>query len=133
VRRLALSLLAVLALAAAAGCGQAADSAGDFSGEEKKVAQVIEDLQDAATKDEPRRICNALLAPQAKARVKDCLGAMRQALDDADNYDLTVKDVTIDGATARARVAAGRDEDQMETIELVRVGSDWRISALAGR
>jgi hypothetical protein len=43
-----------------------------------------------------------------------------------------VVDVRITGATARARVESGRDGDQVETIELERVGRAWKISRLAG-
>jgi hypothetical protein len=43
-----------------------------------------------------------------------------------------VVDIPITGATARARVESGRDGDQVETIELERVGRAWKISRLAG-
>ena len=124
-------LIAVLALA---GCGESGNSAGDFDGEEKRVAEVVEDLQEAGVEDEPRRICQALLAPQLVRTIRgDCVEAVDAALKDADTYDLVVKDVRITGTNARARVESGRDGDQTETIELVRVGRDWKISRLGGR
>ncbi len=118
-------LLALLALLAA-GCGEAATSAGDFKGEERRVAEVVEDLQKASVDDDTREICRRLLAPDV---VKgDCEKTVDAALKDADTYELDVKDVRITGTNARARVEAGREGDQVETIELVRVGRDWRIA-----
>jgi hypothetical protein len=131
-RRHLLLLICVPALVA--GCGGAADSSEDFSGEEQKVAQVIEDLQEAAADDAARRACQSLLASEVvqKAPGGDCTKAVEQAFEDADNYDLTVDDVRISGTRATARVKAGRDEDQVETITLVREGNVWKIAQLAG-
>jgi hypothetical protein len=131
--RTLLSILSLFALAFAIGCSQSADSTGDFEGAKKDVAQVVEDLQDASVDDDPQKICNEILAP-ALVRTAEggCVRAIDQALKDADTYELEVTDVRITGANARARVEAGRDKDQVETIELVKVGRAWKISRLAG-
>jgi hypothetical protein len=128
------TVVPILALLALAGCGQAADSAGDFKGEEKKVAQVIEDLQEYAQQDDAGEICETILDPDAVQGIPggDCEKAMKQAIDEADNYDLTVDSVRVSGTTARARVKAGRDEDQVETIELRKRSDLWKITRLAG-
>ena len=123
-------LLIALSALVAAGCGSSSDSSSDFEGEQQRVAQVVEDLQEASVEDEPRRVCQSLLAPQAVARIGrgKCVAAVDAALKDADTYELDVKDVRISGTTARARVESGRDGDQVETIELVKVGRDWKIA-----
>jgi hypothetical protein len=131
-RRLPLSLLAVLA-ALAAGCGAAASSTGDFEGAEREVAQVVEDLEEAATEDEPRRVCTQLLArPVAQRLGRNCVRVVQRAFDQADTYALTVDDVRVTGTRARARILTGRDEDEdeAETLELVREGNGWRLASL---
>ena len=128
-RLLPLALLAAIA----AGCGTAGGSGQDFSGAEQDVADVVEDLERAASEDEPRRVCTQLLA-QATARQlgADCSRAVEQAFDRADTFALSPQDVRISGATARVRVATGRDEDQTEILELVRERDAWRIRSLPG-
>jgi outer membrane murein-binding lipoprotein Lpp len=129
-----LAIAAALTALALAGCGQSGSSAEDFEGEEQRVAEVVEDLQELSVDDDARSICRTLLAPQLQRAARpDCTRAVDEALKDADSYELDVTDVRITGTNARARVEAGRDGDQVETIELVRVGRDWKISRLAGR
>ena len=128
--------LCFLALAAG-GCGGAASSADDFDGEQKAIAEVVEDLQDASSSDEPRRICEEILAADLKRQTGDCPKAVDEALKDADLYELKVTkvepaDITDATKTATATVEAGTDGDQVEKITLVREGKSWRISKLAG-
>ena len=128
-------LLVVLALLAAvlAGCGASNDSAGDFSGAEQDVARTVEDLEEAAQEDEPRRICEALLAKALLTEIgSDCEGKIQKALDQTDTFALTVESVRVSGTTARARVETGVDEEQIEVIELVREGDAWKIAGLPG-
>ena len=53
------------------------------------------------------------------------------AIKDADDFDLDVEDVTIDGNQATAKVK-GRDgdEDRVREFEFVREGRDWRATSL---
>jgi copper chaperone CopZ len=130
-------LIALLAMVLAVpGCGAQTDSAGDFDGAEQDVARAIEDLEEAGQEDEPRRICDALLAKELVERIKasgtDCVKAVDKALDEADSFTLTVEDVEVKGAKATARVETGVDEEKVETLELVREGKDWKISGLPG-
>ena len=122
----------ITAAALAAGCGSASSTA-DFEGEAKDVAQVIEDLQEYAQQDDANEICQNVLDSEVVQRIPggDCVRTISQAIDDADNYDLTVDSVRVSGTTARARVKAGRDEDQVETIELRKTGDVWKITRLA--
>jgi hypothetical protein len=124
---------AVVLTALAAGCGAAGGSAGDFQGTEQDVAQVVEDLEQAATEDEPRRVCTQLLARELVQRLgRNCLRAVETAFDQADTYALSVEDVRVTGNRARARVLTGRDEDPdaAETLELVREANGWRLASL---
>jgi hypothetical protein len=126
-----LVVLALLLLLA--GCGASNDSAGDFSGAEQDVARAIEDLEEAAQEDEPRRICEALLARDLLTRIgSDCEGRIQRALDQTDTFALTVESVRVSGTTARARVETGVDEEQIEVLELVREGDAWKLSGLPG-
>lgn len=135
--RASLSLLALLALLAA-GCGGATSSAEQFEGEQKAVAETVEDLQQASVDDDAERICTRILARELREAAGDCPKAIDEALADADTYDLEVTkvepaEITASTRTATATVESGRDGDQVERITLVREGREWRISQLAGR
>lgn len=112
------------------------DSAKDFDGEERVVAVAVEDLEDAARRDEPARICSRLLADSLVGRLRragtNCRTAVDEALDDADVLDLTVEDVTIRGAEATVRVTSGSGGDEKtDTLTLEREGRAWKIASLS--
>jgi hypothetical protein len=131
------TLLVVLPLVLSA-CGQTSkDSAKDFQGEQKAVAQTVEDLQSASSKGDQGKICTQLLAPalvnQIKTASKDtCENAVNDALGDADTFELQVKKVAIDGDKATATVTsdAGGNKDRTDTLQLVKVGNGWKIATL---
>jgi hypothetical protein len=130
------ALLVALPLVLSA-CGQAAkDSAGNFQGAQKAVAQTVDDLQSASRKHDGARICATLLAPALVAQVKkasggDCEQGIKDALSDADSFDLQVKKVTVSGAKATAVVKSeGGDKDRVDTLELVKDGKVWKIATL---
>ena len=130
-------LLAIFPVLVLAGCGAAAQpsSVEEFQGDERAVAQKVEDLQDAGTKREPERICNDILArslvQELEAAGADCTREMQKAIDDADDYELDVREVTISGSTATVSVQRGED-GPTETMEFTREGSDWRATSLSG-
>jgi hypothetical protein len=132
-----LPVLVAAALALSA-CGQSSkDSSGDFQGEEKAVAQTVEDLQSAASKGDEDKICDEILAPDLVARIKSaskktCADALKDSLRDADSFELQVKKVAIDGTTATATVESDAAGDEKTTTELTLTkGRDgWRISSL---
>jgi hypothetical protein len=133
--RNALALLVVLALTAA-GCGAQQDSSTDrFQGAEAQVAQVIEDLQSAGEKGDAQQICDEILAralvDQIKAAGADCASEMEDAIADADDYELEVRDVTVSGNTATAEVRQA-DGGNVRTFEFAREGNGWRATALGG-
>ena len=127
-------LLGVLALA---GCGAEADpsSAEKFQGEERAVAQKVEDLQEAGEGRNPEDICSEILASslvqQLEAAGVECAAEMEKAIDDADDFDLEVQDVTVTGSTATADVRRGED-GPTETMEFTREDGQWRATSLSG-
>jgi hypothetical protein len=130
-----LTRLLPLALAAAlAGCGQAATSTNSFKGTEKDVAQTIEDLQSDAQSRKSSAICSDVLsralADKLKAGSNDCAGEMEKSVGDADDYELKVTDVTVNGTTATAKVESRRGDKKnaTTTYTLVNEGGDWRLS-----
>jgi hypothetical protein len=129
--------LALLGLLAVAGCGAQADpsSAEKFQGEERAVAQKIEDLQEAGESRKPEDICSEILArslvQQLEAAGVDCAAEMEKAIDDADDYDLNVQDVTISGSSATAKVRRGADGPTV-TMEFTRENDQWRATSLSG-
>ena len=118
------------------GCGATAqDSAQEFKGEEQKVAATVEQLEDAARADEAGKVCTALLDDALLTTLKrqgtNCTTAVKDAIADADNFDLTVDDVTISGDKATAKVVSGKgSEEKSDTLDLARDGSDWKIASL---
>ncbi len=131
-----LALLVALPLVLGA-CGQAAkDSASDFQGDQKAVAQTVEDLQSASRKHDSSRICTTLLAPALVDKIKkasdgDCDQGVKDALSDADSFELQVQKVTINGATASAVVKSeGGDKDRVDTLEFVKDRGVWKVATL---
>jgi hypothetical protein len=138
-----LALLVALPLALSA-CGQTSkDSAGDFKGDQKAVAQTVEDLQKAASKSDEDKICSDLLAPALVAKIKavaiqrgdpkgTCQTALDDALKDSDSFELQVKKVAIDGTTATATVESDKtgSEKRDDSIQLTKVGNSWKIATL---
>ena len=132
--RAVLAVLLVLA-ALATGCGASASSAGDFEGEERRVADVIEKLQSAGETGDAAEICNEVLSQQLRDQIQEagasCEQELEKAIDDADDYELEVEDVTISGSSATAKVR-GRDrgEERVRDFEFVREGRNWRATSL---
>jgi hypothetical protein len=131
------ALLAVpLVLAAlAAGCGASASSAGDFEGEERAVADVVEKLQSAGETGDAAEICDEVLASDLRDEMRaagaNCEQELDKAIQDADDFELEVEDVTITGDTATARVRGREnDEEAVRTFEFAREGSGWRATSL---
>jgi hypothetical protein len=122
----------ILAFALSA-CGQPS-SAQKFSGDEKAVATVIEDLQRNGERRQADDVCDKLLTKSLQEKVaeggKTCAAEMKKALDDADAFDLEVEDVTVSGDQPTARVR-GKDEDDgiLRTLELEKGTDGWRIAS----
>ena|SRR5215207_4205777 len=134
------SLLALLVAAAAvvAGCGgqqSSEDTSDRFRGQQRLVANTVEDLQSAAEDSDEGKICRDLLAQALADRLArgtgGCQATVAAALDDTDTNELDVRSVQITGerATARVRLETG-DRDRVARVTLVRERNGWRIAAL---
>jgi hypothetical protein len=130
------ALLCTSALTLSA-CGQTdKNSSSDFKGDQKAVAQAVEDLQTASRKRDEAKICADILAPALVTKIKTasngtCEKVLKDSLRDVDSYELTVKKVAIDGTSATATVTSDTGKkDRTDTLTLVKVGNAWKISAL---
>jgi len=132
-------LLAILGVLVLAGCGAAQEESSSVeqfeSGDQRAVAQKIEDLQQAGSRRDPEKICSEILArslvQELEAAGASCTDEMKKAIEDADDYELDVREVTVEGSTATATVKRG-DDGPTETMEFTREGGDWRATALSG-
>jgi hypothetical protein len=127
-------LLLVLAVLVS-GCAGAASSASDFEGEEKAVAEQVEKLQSAGETGDAKVICDEVLASalreQIQAAGSTCEQELDKAIKDADDFDLEVDDVTIDGDQATAKVTGKSDgKDQVRDFTFTREGKSWRATDL---
>jgi hypothetical protein len=129
-------ILAATAVFAVSGCAAQTttkDSSGNFKGEQRLVANAVEDFESAASKGDQEKVCRDLLAKSLvdvyAKRGGTCEKAVDGALKDSDTFGLTVKSVTIAGQQATARVTADRGtKDVQRTLTLVKQGTGWRIS-----
>jgi hypothetical protein len=130
-------LVVLLGVLAIAGCGAQADpsSAEKFKGEDRAVAQKVEDLQEAGEKRKPEDICSDILASslvqQIEAAGADCADEMKKAIEDADDYSLDVQKVNVAGSTATVEVKRG-DDGPTETMEFTKENGQWRATSLSG-
>ena len=128
-------LVATIALLVLAGCGETEESSVErFQGQERAVAQKVEDLQEAGEGRRPEDICSDILSrtlvEQLEAAGTTCAEEMGKAIDDADDFALDVRDVTVTGEQATARVQRG-DDGPTVTFEFVRENGQWRATSLS--
>ena len=124
-RVLPLTLLATLVLAGCTTQASNNDSSGKFKGDQRLIANTVEDFESAASKGDQDKICRDLLAKalvdQYARRGGTCEKAVDGALKDTDSFGLTVESVAINGQQATARVKADRGKhDVMRTMTLVK-------------
>jgi hypothetical protein len=134
--------IALVAAVLLAGCAAQSSSNNDdtsqFKGDQRLVANTVEDFESAASKGDQDKICRDLLAKaladQYAQHGGTCAKVVDQTLKDTDSFDLTVEKVAIAGPQATATVKADRGKkDLTQAITLVKQGAGWRISAFAGR
>ena len=130
--RLLTPALAVVALAVA-GCtsSSGSDSSAKFTGTEREVAQVVADLQKDGERKDAQKICSDILARSLVDRLGDagtsCAQEMDKAIADADDFDLSVQKVTVNGSSATAVVRRG-DDGPTATFRFVREGGKWKAT-----
>jgi len=138
-----LALAALLTAAVVGGCGASSSSStDDFKGEERAVAEVVEDLQEAGQRGDAQRMCDDLLAKPVVTRLteagraapekRNCADTLDQSLKDADTFDLTVTKVAVTGdqALATVRSGGGGDKNRTDTLALVKEGRNWKLSEI---
>jgi hypothetical protein len=137
-RRPIAALMAAAAVAALAGCsGQAAnDSSKDFHGDQKAVAQVIDDLGNAGKKGDGQKICNEILAPALVAKLnqggRSCGAVVKEQFKSANVFTLDVKSVQVNGSQATAEVSSKFDgHDQLRRLRLRKQGQVWRVVSMS--
>jgi len=139
VRSAPILLTAVAAAATLAGCSAQSNSkaADDYSGTQKDVVTVVDDLINNASKKDGKEICTTVLSQQLIAKLgaggRPCADVVNDQLDDASNFDLDVvkNGVTVSGNTARVRTTSDFDGDKAtRTITLGKQGNDWRITGI---
>jgi hypothetical protein len=127
VKRLAAATLAAAALVVA-GCGGPTD--------EEQVRGVVDDLGKATAAKDYQALCDHILAPKLIEQVKQiglpCEVALQRGLGDVKNPKLTIGKIAVkdDTATAEIRTVAEGQAPSRDTLQLVRVKDDWRISSL---
>jgi hypothetical protein len=125
-------ILAAIALLLVAGCGEQGPTP-----EEQVRAKVAEFGRATADKDY-QALCDRILAPSLVEELKEiglpCEVALRQALGDVEEPRLTIGKITVRGneATAEVRSSAAGQAPSRDTLQLTKVGEDWRISSLEG-
>jgi hypothetical protein len=129
-------ILAALAAFVIAGCttqSSSSDSSGKFTGDQRLVANTVEDFESAASKGDQDKVCSDFLSKDLVATFAKqggtCAKAVDGALKDSDTFGLSVESVSINGQQATAKVKAEHGKkDVIETLTLVKEGSGWRIS-----
>jgi hypothetical protein len=129
-------IVAAVAALAVAGCTSQSgsnDSSGKFTGEQRLVANTVEDFESAASKGDQDEICRDLLAKPLVGQVAKQGGSCEKAVDstlkDTDSFGLSVESVSINGNQAVAHVKADRGKKDVDrTLTLVKEGTGWRIS-----
>jgi hypothetical protein len=135
VRRVHLAVTLAAATLALGGCTAqpSSSSAGDFKGEEADVAQVVDDISSAGQKGNADDICAKYVSKELAASLKagdaDCTDELQEAIQDVNDFELKVKDVTISGDTAKAEIEQGDDKPSTATFELARDGKSWRVTS----
>jgi hypothetical protein len=133
-RRAAIAAALAVALGVA-GCTSTNTSTAKFTGAQGQVAQVVADLQQAGQRKDAQKICTQIVSQALVRQLSDagtsCQSEMKKAIDDADDYDLTVKSVTVKGSQATAVVRRGTD-GPTATFRFVREGGGWRATSFGG-
>lgn len=126
------TLLALpIAAALLAGCG------GDEGSPEQEVRAVLQTFATATEERDYATICDEVLAPSLLAGLREiglpCEVALRNSFQEVRDPELTVGEVTVDGAsaTAKVRTAAAGQAPSTDTLRLERADGKWRVSALA--
>src|SRR4051795_2234588 len=131
VARLATAMVLVAALGVAGCTSSTGSTSGTFSGQQAQVAQVVSDLAKDGQRKDAQKICTEILARELVDKLNQagtsCGQEMDKAIADADDFDLSVQKVTVDGTSAIAVVRRGKD-GPTATFRFVREGGKWKAT-----
>jgi hypothetical protein len=122
--------LLLLVVVVAAGCGESGPS------DEERVRTTLREFQRATEQRDYATLCERVLAPKLVESVRQvglpCEVALEKGFEDVESPRLAVGAITVDDdrATAEVRSSAAGQSPSEDTVELVRVGEDWRIASL---
>ena len=131
------ALAVAVAALGVAGCTStgSSSSSSKFTGAQGDVAKVVSDLAQAGQRKDAQKICTQILAPELVRQLTDagtsCQTEMKKAIDDADDYDLSVQRVTVNGNQATAVVKRGTD-GPTATFRFVRENGAWKATSFGG-
>jgi hypothetical protein len=122
--------LLLLAAVLAAGCGESGPT------DEERVRATLREFVRATEERDYAALCERVLAPRLIDSFKQvglpCELALEKGFEDVESPRLAVGAITVreDRATAQVRSSAEGESPSEDTVELVRVGEDWRIASL---
>jgi hypothetical protein len=106
--------------------------------EADRVRDTLGAFGEASAQHDYRRVCAELLAKPVIDSVRraglSCESAMKSALEGVKEPKIEVRQVTIKGdrASAKVHTTAANQAASDDTVALVKEGGDWKIGALAG-
>ena len=124
VRYLAVALLLL------AGCGEQGPTP------EEQVRSTVAEFGRATAAKDYGALCDRILAPELIEEVESiglpCERALRQGLQDVEDPRLTIGEISVreDEATAEIRSSAAGEAPSQDTLELVNLDGEWKISSL---
>ena len=102
----------------------------------EQVHDVVTAFGQASAAKDYQRLCDDLLAPKLVETVESaglpCELALKQGLGEVSSPKLTIGAIRVNGdaATADVQSSAQGEKPSRDTLQLVRVGSAWRIASL---
>jgi hypothetical protein len=122
------------AVTALAGCGGTTEgpNAKNFSGgDQKKLAQVVDDLQSAARSGDTAKICKDIFIPRLSAEIAKlakttCRAKVGQEL--PHNETISLRQVAVTGATAVGTVT--EQTGKITRLTFVKQSGQWKISGI---
>ena len=123
-------LAPAVALLVLVGCGEGGPTP------EEQVRSTVTEFGRATAAKDYQRLCDQLLAPSLVEDVESiglpCEVALRQGLGRVREPRLTIGRIQVkdDTASAEVRTAAAGEEPSKDTLELVNLDGEWKISSL---
>ena len=125
---------------ALSGCGAAAVSTSGLSGPQKDIATAISNFQSDAETSDSSKLCTSDLAPSVVQSLSTaghtCSAVISSQLKIVDAFALSLiaNSIKVNGNTATAKVQDTQSgkTTHVDTITLVKSGSTWKISGIAG-